>query len=135
MTVSSFLQTAGSYPGLRPTTRQFTPPSLPVSKSYAMNSRATRMLMASRPGNGLLALTYENISHTDAYSFITAYEASYGSGRSFGLPSALYSGLDPVLSNYINTNLLWRWDGPPQISSIKDGVCTVSTSLRAMYPG
>jgi hypothetical protein len=93
------------------------------------------MLMASRPGNGLLALTYENISHADANSFIIAYEASYGSGRSFGLPSGLYSGLDPVLTAYINTNLLWRWDGPPQISSIKDSVCTVSTSLRAMYPG
>ncbi len=99
-----------------------------------MNNRATRLLMASRPGNGLLSLTYENITHAEGNSFITAYEASYGSGRSFALPSSLYSGLDPDLSSYINTNLLWRWDAPPQISSIKDGVCTVSTSLRAMYP-
>lgn len=132
MTVSTFLQTSGQYPDLKPTTRQFTPPSFAVSKTYSMNSRASRLLMASKPGQGLLSLTYENVSHTDANTFITAYENSYGSGRAFALPSPLYSGLDAALISYINTSLVWRWEGPPQISAIKNGVCTVSTSLRAV---
>ncbi len=135
MNVSSFLQTSGQYPAIRPTGRQFTPPAFQVSKTYAMNNRATRLLMTSKPSGGLLSLTYENISHTEALSFITAYENSYGSGRTFALASAVYDGLDPSLTSYINTSLAWRWSGPPQISAIKNGVCTVNTSLSAVIQG
>lgn len=128
-----------SYPTLRPTTREFIPPPLPVSTTNTMNQRVVRSLLASKPGKGTLNLSYENITDQQALSFVTNYEASKGQTVSVTLPSEVISGLGPDFATYIRnvgSDLTWRWDGPPKLDSVQQGLTTVSVALTAyVNPG
>lgn len=122
------------YPSLRPTSRQFTPPSHAVSTIHTINNKAVRYLNASKPGGGTLELVYENISDALSRGFIVAYENCLGSTKTFSLPDDFYAGLDDDLLLYVKFNqssLAWRWQGPPKIESNNSNVNTVTVQLSA----
>ena len=138
MTLSPSALTPGTYPDIPPSTRDFAPPQSSLFRSYTISSRASRLLMSSKPGNGVLSLSYVDINHNEANLFLESYDSCYGSLRTFLLPSAVYLSISTVLAHYIldpSSSLLWKWQSPPVYESVSDKQCTVSTKLLAVLQG
>lgn len=128
-----------TFPALRPTSREFIPPPYPISTVNTISQTAVRLLLASKPGQATLSLTYENLSDQNANSFVQNYEDSKGQMTSLVLPAEAVSGLGEDFDSYvksIGSDLTWRWDGPPRLDSVKKGVTTVVVTLKAFVnPG
>lgn len=127
------------YPTLKPTTREFSPPIYPKSTVYTMNNRSSRYLMASKPGQAVLDLSYENVPDSLGYDFIRSYEECQGQLKPITLPDDFLSGVSQELENYISmagSSLSWRWASPPVVDFVKAGIVNIRTSLKAyISPG
>lgn len=121
---------------VRPTSRQFSPPSLPLSTVYTLNNRASRFLMASKSGQAKLSLMYENMPDTLAIIFINAYQECEGTLKSIDLSDDFMSGLGSDIKQYISmsgTSIKWHFDAPPSIDFVKSGIVNIKIELAA-YP-
>ena len=119
-----------AYPTLQPTSREFDPGSYPVKTFRSQSGAESRILYGSKRVDQALALTYANITDSQAEQFVTHFDEVLGGFQTFALPSAVRAGwaansttLDAV------AGAAWRYDAPPQITSIKPGVSTVQVKL------
>lgn len=112
---------------------------MPFVAINTMSNRITRNLLASKPGQAQLTLTYENITDAQGSDFVLFYETCKGGNTSFVLPVELLSGLGSACADYIKavgSSLTWRWEQPPRLDFVKKGICTVSVTLKAyVAPG
>ena len=119
-----------AYPTLQPTGRDFDPGSYPVKTFKSQSGAESRILYGSKRVDQQLALTYDNITDSQAEQFVTHFDEVRGSYETFTLPSAVRAGwaasaatIDAV------TGAAWRYDAPPTITSIKPGVSSVQVKL------
>lgn len=124
----------GYLPGVPPATRTFQPPSYRIEKTIAMNGRAVRQCLCSRPSEALLTLEYVNLHEDIAEEVLVAYDQSYGTRYGFKLPPEIFSGADSSLVNYmslINSHLKWFYASKPTIQSVSTGICNLNVQLKA----
>jgi hypothetical protein len=122
------------FPSYKPTTREFTPPLYADSKIYTMNNRSSRFLMASKPGQAQLTLTYENVRDSLANDFDEFYKQCNGSIKPIALPADFLSGLDSSLKSYVElygSTLSWRWEEPPSYEFVQKGLVNIRVVLKA----
>jgi hypothetical protein len=119
-----------AYPTLQPTGRDFDPGSYPVKTFKSQSGAESRILYGSKRVDQQLALTYDNITDSQAEQFVTHFDEVRGSYETFTLPSAVRAGwaasaatIDAV------SGAAWRYDAPPTITSIKPGVSSVQVKL------
>jgi hypothetical protein len=119
-----------AYPTLQPTGREFDPGSYPVKTFRSQSGAESRILYGSKRVDQSLALTYENINDSQAEQFVTHFDEVRGSYDTFTLPAAVRAGW-AASSSTIDavTGAAWRYDAPPQISSVKPGISTVQVKL------
>lgn len=122
-----------SLPDLRPTRRSFTPGEYPVRFFRSQSGAEARILYGNKRIGGTLELSYENITDTNAESFLTGYDAARGSFTTFTLPANAKSGwtgtsgaLEP------QAGLAYRYAEAPKIDSIKGGRSNVTVRLIAV---
>ena len=118
-----------SFPVIKPTSRAYSPGEYPQTEFRAQNGVTTVVRFGSRRVNSELSLGFDNISDSKAASILANYEqvnrvwdyVTFTNGNgSVGAGS---------LSGYIEesggSGLRWRYSGPPTVSSIKPGICSV----------
>ena len=119
-----------AFPTLRPTGRDFTAGDYPVKSYKAQSGAEVRILYGSERTDMQLRLSYENITDSNAESFLTHYDSVQGTYSTFSLPDAAFtgwSGSGTALD--VTGNNEWRYQGPPQVASVRPGISTVTVDL------
>ncbi len=122
-----------AFPSLQPTSREFSPGDWPVKRFNAQSGAEVRILFGTQRTNAKLSLGYENISDSNAQLFLDDYVAQYGTLRTFTLPSAARTGWTGSSSSIdAPTGAAWRYEGEPQVRSVRPGRSSVTVNLVAV---
>nr|BAR36023.1 phage minor tail protein [uncultured Mediterranean phage uvMED] len=120
---------ARKFPNLCPSSRKYVPGVRPETKFEAQNGVTTFVSFGSRQVNARLELVFNNIPDDDAVGILNHYQlcladdyvtfdANHGlGGMATGLLAAVPSGAGA---------LRYRYDGPPEVTSVFPGVSSVS---------
>lgn len=119
-----------AYPALAPASRSFSAGDYQYKTYKAQNGAEIRILYGDKRTGMTLELGYDNIADADADDFIAHYDETKGGFTTFTLPAEFRSGwsgntaaIDAATGNQ------WRYDGPPQITSVRPGISSVTVKL------
>ncbi len=120
-----------AYPTLKPSSRNFDAGDYPIKSFRSQSGAETRILYGNRRTGATASLTYENITDTNANSFVTHFDETKGTYLTFNLPTEAVAGWSPGTLN-IGTGNAWRYAEAPSITSVKNGYSTVQIKLIAV---
>jgi hypothetical protein len=119
-----------AYPTLAPSSRTFDAGDYPYKTFRSQNGSETRILYGDKRTGMTLDLGYDNIADTYADDFIAHYDETKGGFSVFTLPEEFRTGwsgntaaIDAATGNK------WRYDSPPQITSVRPGISNVKVKL------
>lgn len=122
-----------AFPTLAPTSRDFSPGDWPIKRYNAQSGAEVRILYGSRRTNAKLSLGYDNITDANAQAFLDDYAAQYGTLRTFTLPSAVRTGWSGSSGSIdAPASAAWRYEGEPQVRSVRPGRSSVTVNLVAV---
>jgi hypothetical protein len=90
--------------------------------------------MGDKSFDAKLQLSFTNIDDAQAAEFIQTYNASFAGFFPLTLPAETVAGIEDIdLASRIRTgqHLVWRYEGPPDVSSVIIGVSSVRVNLTA----
>jgi hypothetical protein len=123
-----------AYPTLAPTARSFSAGDYSYKTFKSQNGAEVRILYGDKRTGMTLDLSYDNIADTAADDFITHYDETKGGFTSFTLPTAFRTGWSGNTSAIdAATGNKWRYDGPPQITSVRPGISNVTVKLVGVF--
>jgi hypothetical protein len=119
-----------AFPAYAPTARSFQAGDYPYKTFQSQSGKEVRILYGDKRTGMTLDLSYDNIADTAADDFITHYDETKGGFSSFTLPAAFRTGwsgntaaIDAATGNE------WRYESPPQITSVRPGISSVTVRL------
>jgi len=125
---------------LVPTSRRYTPGTLPRTKFQAQNGATSFVYFGREHVDARLELTFQNITDDRAADIIKHYESliedDFVTFR--GSSTDVYKGMSQSLRDTYEDGLKtlrWQYDGPPQITSVYPGVSTVQCRFIAYLYG
>lgn len=110
-----------AFPSLRPTERDYRPPSYAVSSTRSQSGVISKRLWGSLPGNAELRLGFRVISTDRAADLVTAWDATKSGIDYLVLPSSILSGVGPRLAEVMlpsSGTLRWTFAEAPSIGSV-----------------
>ena len=119
------------FPNLKPTARSFDAGDYPIKTFRSQSGIEARILYGSRRTGAQLSLSFDNISDSDANSFLTHFEETRGTFTTFSLAGNTTAGWSPGNIN-AGTGNTWRYAGPPEIASVRPGRSSVTVKLIAV---
>ena len=120
------------FPSLTPTGRKYTPGQLPETVFRSQNGATTLVQFGGAFVNAQLQLTFQNISDEDARQILVHYFSVVGDDY---VTFDADHGLGGMTNNLIgrvetgNNTLRYRYDGPPELTSVYPGVSSVNCSF------
>lgn len=123
---SSYQQTI-VYPSIKPTQRDYAPPSHAVSRARTMNNGVSVSPLASEPGRAVLSLIHENIPDYQAEQICKCHDDAMTSARPIMLPPEVFAGLSDKYKNRIQKNRLSALVPPGSLVCIPDPKCPTGT--------
>jgi hypothetical protein len=121
-------------PQVFPSTREFVPPSYPVTRSKTQNGATVKRLWASQPSGGSLTLGFTNISDATANALAAIWDRTKGITQNVILPSRLFNGMSQSLKSHLELNgipLAWSFKSQPTITSVAPGISNITLDFRA----
>lgn len=122
-----------AFPSIAPTSRSYEPGDYANTKYKAMSGAEFRIQYGSKRTGMKMQLVYQNISDADAAAFLKHYDDMNGTFQQFpsndtvaGSEKGMASGLQ---KNVGATGSHWRYEGPPQLTSVYPGRSTVTVNL------
>lgn len=109
------------FPALRPTERDYRPPSFPVSATRSQSGVVSKRLWGSIPGDAELRLGFRIITTDTAADIVNAWTATKSGIDFLILPSSILSGVGPRLSQVIlpsSGTLRWTFAEAPEIGFV-----------------
>lgn len=129
---------ARPFPTLTPTSRSYKPGRVPETVFTSQNGSSTFIQFGGAFVNAELSLTFANISDQDAADILQHYSSVVGDDRvTFG-DNKGFGGMGAKLQGKMEdgTGLLkYRYDGPPQVTSVYPGVSTVTCQFIGYLMG
>lgn len=118
------------YPTLAPTARSFDAGDYPYKTFQSQNGKEVRILYGDKRTGMTLDLSYDNIADSSADDFIAHYDEVKGGFTSFTLPSEFRTGWSgDTAAIDAATGNRWRYEQPPQITSVRPGISSVTVKL------
>ena len=122
-----------AFPTLTPTSREFTPGAWPIKNYNSQSGAEIRILYGSQRTNAKLGLSYENVTDANAQLFVDDFNSNIGTLRTFTLPSATRNGWNGSAATLdAPPGTKWRYEGEPQVRSVRPGRSSVTVSLVAV---
>lgn len=120
-----------AYPTLKPTARNVDTGEYPVKTFRAQSGAEVRILYGSKRTGMTMALSYENISDSDADGFVAHFDEVKGTFQTFSLPSQVLSGWSGIASRLdaSTTGNQWRYAKAPAITNVRPGRSSVQVEL------
>lgn len=110
-----------AFPNLKPSERDYKPPSHAVTTLRAQNGVVSRRLWGTAPGSASLSLQFRHI-HTDkAADIVKAWLDSKSGVDTVILPSSVFSGIGTKLKDIMlptNGALSWTFAEAPSVVSV-----------------
>ena len=122
-----------AFPSLNPTARSFDPGDWPVKTFRAQSGAEIRILYGSVRTGMQLDLSYDNMTDSEAEQFLTHYNETIGTLRTFQLPQqtrAGWAGTDAILD--VAATQAWRYAESPKITAVRPGRSSVTVGLVAV---
>ena len=130
--------TARPFPALTPTGRSYKPGRVPETVFTSQNGASSFIQFGGAFVNAELSLTFANISDQDAADILQHYSSVVGDDRvTFG-DNKGFGGMGAKLQGKLEdgTGLLkYRYDGPPQVTSVYPGISTVTCQFIGYLMG
>jgi hypothetical protein len=127
--------TPASFPALRPSTLNFTPPQHAIISARMQNGRTVDSLLADEPGGATLDLGFRVIPDASAEAVWASHEAAKGHAQDFLLPPEVLAYADGELAAFLSlegTRQRWVYRGPPVITAAGiPGYSNVRVQLRS----
>ena len=123
-----------AFPSLKPSSRSYEPGAYPQTEFQAQNGAKTIVRYGNRRFDSKLKLSFQNISDVDAASILTNYETvnsvwDYVTFSQSDGAAGAASALSLYLREVGGSGLKWRYDGPPQVTSVSPGLSTVNCAF------
>jgi len=120
-----------AFPSIAPTARTYEAGDWPIKTYSAISGAEIRLRYGNLRTNAKLSLSYDNITDTQAESFLTHYYETTGTFTTFTLPAAAATGWTGTASAFSpgSTGTAYRYAGPPQITSVRPGRSNVQVEL------
>lgn len=121
-------------PQVFPSTREFVPPSYPVTRSKTQNGATVKRLWASQPSGGSLTLGFTNIPDATANALAAIWDCTKGITYNVILPTRLFKGMSQLLKSHLELNgipLAWSFKNQPTITSVAPGISNITLDFRA----
>ena len=119
---------------ITPSTRSYSPGEYPQVEFEAQNGVKTVIRYGKNRTGSLLSLGFDNILDSDAAAILKNYEDinSIWDEVSFTGTNVI-NGADSTLQSYLieRTELKWRYDGPPEVTSVYPGRSNVQCKFVA----
>lgn len=116
------------FPEITPSSRSYTPGRVPETVFEAQNGATTFVQFGSIFVNAELSLEFKNISDSQASEILQHYLSVVGDDYvQFSNASGL-RGMQAVLRDQVEKGsgaIKWRYEAPPEITSVYPGVSTV----------
>ena len=129
---------ARPFPQLTPTARSYKPGRVPETVFTSQNGSSTFIQFGGAFVNAELSRTFANISDQDAADILQHYSSVVGDDRvTFG-DNKGFGGMGAKLQGKMEdgTGLLkYRYDGPPQVTSVYPGISTVTCQFIGYLMG
>ena len=119
------------FPAMTPSARKYVPGVIAEKKFVAQNGATTFIQYGSRHVNSSLELTFANIADAKAKQLIDFYESCTPSTDVYFNQQRGLGGADWD----IDQSLSYRFDAPPQVSSVSRGRSTVSCTFTGYLRG
>ena len=125
-----------AFPSIKPTARSYNPGTYPSTTFESLDGTKTHLRYGNKRVNATMTLAFSNITDANAALILANYENvnSDWDYVTFGTSNAT-TGIDSTsLSNYLKesgSGLLWRYSGPPSVTSVYPGISNVSCSFVA----
>lgn len=122
---------------LVPTSRTFSPGNYAVKTYAAINGTEHRLLYGNTRTQMTLDLTFANITDAEAASILYHFDEMAGTFLGFALPGgdegakAGWKANDDFKMSANGGQ--WRYDAPPQMTSVFPGISTVTVKLRGVH--
>jgi len=121
-----------AFPSLLPTSREFTPGDWPIKRYNAQSGAEIRILYGTLRTNAKISLSYENIPNASGQLFLDDYNSTYGTLRTFTLPSVIFTGWPNTTGLNAPPGSRWRYEAEPKIQHFYAGRCSVSIELASV---
>ena len=116
------------FPKLSPSTRSYSPGEYPETIFYALNGASTRIQYGNRASASKMSMGFKGLTDKEAMSIIKCYEDVNGSsvgGIRFWTDRGL-AGIENGSDLYYqyrerDANLKWRFERPPEITTVYNG--------------
>ena len=119
---------------LVPSTRSYSPGEYPQNEFQALNGVKTIIRYGKHRYNSSLTLGFNNISDVDAAAILQNYEDinSVWDEVTFNGTGVVEGASSQMQSYFVErTELKWRYDGPPEVTSVYPGRSNVQCKFVA----
>ena len=119
---------------LVPSTRSYSPGEYPQSEFQALNGVKTIIRYGKRRYDSTLTLGFNNIADSDAAAILENYEDinSIWDNVTFNGTGVIEGASSQMQSYFVEgSGLKWRYDGPPEVTSVYPGRSNVQCKFVA----
>ena len=119
-----------TYPVLAPSSRNYSTGDFPVRSYKSQSGAEVRILYGNQRTGMTLELSYDNITDSQATTFLTHFDQTKGTYTTFALPSralAGWGGSTTALDG--NGANAWRYESAPNITNVAPGISNVQVKL------
>ena len=119
------------FPSLKPSARNYTHGTLPVSTFQSMSGKETRVMLGSAYHGDVLSLSFQNVQESVAQQVLDHFIMQGGTLAAFTVPSAVWAGWD-LYAGRIPSDLQWRYTAPPTVTAVSPGIMSLSVELVSL---
>lgn len=121
-----------AFPALKPSERDYTPPTHAITTLRSQNGSVSRRLWGSKPGNAELSMTFRNITTQVAATIVQAWLDTKSGVDTLILPTTVFAGMSDALRLLIlptSGALSWTFAEAPKVTFAGPIWATVSVRL------
>lgn len=120
-----------AFPAVTPTQRSYEPGDWAAQSFNALSGREYRIRYGDQRTKAKLQLRYDNVTDAVADEFLAHYLSTTGTFETFTLSIEARSGWTGGSDMFGpgGTDAAYRYESPPQITSVRPGISSVTVSL------
>lgn len=127
-----------TFPSIVPSSRKITLGELPVKQYRSMSGAVVRRAYGNTKTNYVLELEFKNIGNMfptighsgSAFDILKHYENANTTFSSFAISGTVLRGMAQAFADKVApSGIFWRYAEPPKVTSVKNGLSTVSVKL------
>ena len=120
-----------SFPGIKPSSRVWTPGSKPQSTYRSQGGYEVRIQHGSLSVGAQLSLGFQNLLEAVGKQITDHYAIAQGSFETFAVPVEMFAGMTTY--DYITaTGTTWRYNRPPNVTYVAPGIQSITVELVAV---